>query len=150
MPRVYAPSPYCRGPGRAESRSMKATIYGLVDPNTNQVRYVGRTTQTAARRLTAHLSEAKAGHPRPVYDWIRELHPLKPIMVILQEGVRTQVVARSKNDPAYSTDEEAETKWKKRFRRSPLLCHVPTETEGYRRLVNPPTIRAMRRGLARR
>jgi hypothetical protein len=120
---------------------MNTTIYGLVDPITNQVRYIGRTTQTAAKRLSLHLSEAKTGEHAPVYEWIRQLRPAKPVMVILQEGIRTQVVGKSKNNPAYSTGEEAETKWKKRFRRSPLLCKVPTATEGYRRLVNPPTVR---------
>ncbi len=40
---------------------MEATIYALVDPNTHQVRYVGRTNQTAQRRYQLHMNAARRG-----------------------------------------------------------------------------------------
>ena len=38
---------------------MSTTIYALVDPRTGEVRYVGKTSQSLARRLRGHLASAK-------------------------------------------------------------------------------------------
>jgi hypothetical protein len=60
------------------------TIYGLVDPRTNQIRYIGQTSQHAAVRLEGHVS--KKGDNREKECWIAELRrlSLKPTTVILE------------------------------------------------------------------
>lgn len=49
------------------------TIYGLVDPRTETVRYVGVTKRTVKHRLRGHLSHAASGKNFPVCRWIRKL-----------------------------------------------------------------------------
>lgn len=60
-------------------------VYGLVDPRTNQVRYVGQTKQTLDQRLKGHYGKAS----RRVRAWLEELKEagLKPLTVPLREGV---------------------------------------------------------------
>jgi hypothetical protein len=117
---------------------MKATIYGLIDPNTNEVRYVGRTRQAATQRLTHHITAAKRGHSRPVYEWIRGLLPQHPFMVILQDDIEVERKGSGSHSERryWATDEAAETKWMKRFERSQLLCSIPRNSGAYRRLIN--------------
>jgi GIY-YIG catalytic domain len=106
------------------------TIYALVDPHSHQVQYVGRTQRTVQQRFRQHLAIARRGSTRPVYVWLRSLLPKQALVIILQElnlGVERTHVA-----------EAAETKWKKRFERSLLLCAIPRHTKTYRLLVNPP------------
>lgn len=61
------------------------SIYGLTDPRTNQVRYVGATTRSAYVRFREHKSHANARIPL-MGEWIEELQRvgLTPICVILQ------------------------------------------------------------------
>lgn len=61
------------------------SIYGLTDPRTNQVRYVGATTRTAYVRLREHKSHANDRIPL-MGEWIEELQRvgLSPSCVILQ------------------------------------------------------------------
>lgn len=47
------------------------SIYGLVDPRTGQLRYVGKANDLASR-LKSHLRDAKR-RDTPVYRWIRKL-----------------------------------------------------------------------------
>jgi hypothetical protein len=121
---------------------MKAIIYALVDPNTHQVRYVGRTNQTAVQRLGHHLGVARRGSPRVVYDWIRSLLPEQPLLVILEEGIKVLTMG---SNHKWSTDHAAETKWMKRFERSQLLCEIPRHSQTYKSLVNPPGVKACKR-----
>lgn len=73
---------------------MKWFIYLLEDPRTREVRYVGKTEQRAvrqanpARRLVQHLSDARRGVRRHVYDWLRSvLHDgLQPVLHVVQTG----------------------------------------------------------------
>lgn len=63
-------------------------IYGLVDPRTNAVRYVGRTKQRLPMRLHQHIGNArrvKYQHARA--KWIRELLEagLKPLITLLEK-----------------------------------------------------------------
>lgn len=64
---------------------MVVYIYGLKDPITEKIRYVGKA-QTPRRRLTVHLHRAKA-YKTHVYQWIRSLLRLglRPDLVILEE-----------------------------------------------------------------
>ena len=61
-------------------------IYGLIDPCTQQIRYVGKTVNPK-NRLKSHISAAKSkrGSHLPVNRWMRKLleQGMKPQMVIL-------------------------------------------------------------------
>lgn len=59
-------------------------IYGLVDPNTQQIRYVGKTRQKVSSRLSAHLRERSKCHR---LNWIKSLQDRgqKPEIIILEE-----------------------------------------------------------------
>ncbi len=46
-------------------------IYGLHDPSTDELRYVGKA-KSAAARLKSHLRDMK-GRQTPLYDWMRKL-----------------------------------------------------------------------------
>lgn len=48
------------------------TVYALLDPRSQQIRYVGICADIK-RRMRQHLSDAKHGKQLPVYDWIRDL-----------------------------------------------------------------------------
>jgi hypothetical protein len=114
---------------------MTHIVYALVDPNTLQVRYVGRTSQTAARRLRHHLGAARRGSPKSVYAWIRSIAPALPIIVVLQEVEHARI---KRNDGLYETTvAAAETKWMKRFERSKIFNSIDRSSGAYRRLVNP-------------
>lgn len=69
------------------TRSM-LTVYQLIDPRTNEPRYVGATKQTVDVRLRQHILAAtsNASHYR-LYGWIRELAALslQPRIEALQE-----------------------------------------------------------------
>ena len=64
------------------------TLYRLVDPRTDEVRYVGQTTNTPAVRLSSHISAARSGRfpsgRTAVASWIRDLLNLglRPIIEI--------------------------------------------------------------------
>lgn len=66
---------------------MQVSIYGLTDPRTNQVRYVGKTVQPLKLRLQQHIFPARThrqNHARA--QWIRALieQGLKPEIVLLE------------------------------------------------------------------
>jgi len=77
-------------------------VYALLAGD-GQIRYVGSTSQNATTRLWEHISRARAGHPSPVYQWMRSV-PLESISVV--------VVARE-HDP--STREALEASVIKQF-----------------------------------
>lgn len=54
-------------------------LYVLIDPITNQIRYVGQTSMTLKRRLTCHISKKEKTHKK---YWINSLikNGLKPII----------------------------------------------------------------------
>lgn len=55
---------------------MTVTIYGLVDPVSGEVRYVGRTSKTPQERLTRHIWKAREkGESSDLYvsRWIRSV-----------------------------------------------------------------------------
>jgi hypothetical protein len=59
-------------------------IYKLIDPITNEIRYVGKTKNVLSKRYNEHIYRAKQGHDSHVYCWIRKLlknkmKKLKPI-----------------------------------------------------------------------
>jgi hypothetical protein len=69
-------------------KSGKYLIYMLLDPRTNRIRYVGKTTYTLNHRLHCHLSEARRD-PTKNYrtKWINSLLKLniKPLIELIEE-----------------------------------------------------------------
>lgn len=67
---------------------MNWSIYTLSDPATNEIRYVGYTTQTLYRRLRGHIHHAKAYGRGKVRLWILEVLAAKelPIISLLEAG----------------------------------------------------------------
>jgi hypothetical protein len=72
------------------------TIYGLVDPRTNAIRYVGFTTRAVLHRVRGHVNEARcfSNRKRPGANaernrWILEVLAagLRPVFVELLRGV---------------------------------------------------------------
>lgn len=61
-----------------------AAIYLLIDPRTDEIRYVGKTTQVIESRITAHLRDASPCHR---VHWLNELkrEGLRPKYVIVAE-----------------------------------------------------------------
>lgn len=65
------------------------TIYGLYDPHSGQLRYVGRTTRALEQRLAAHLAHATTYRSTtPLQRWLRGLlatgigPSIRPIVVV--------------------------------------------------------------------
>lgn len=68
---------------------MTGCVYGLVDPRSNVVRYVGRTQNKAKKRYHQHVADARnaTGELSRKQCWIRILFSmgLKPRLVILED-----------------------------------------------------------------
>lgn len=65
-------------------------IYGLWDPRTGDLRYIGKSIDPN-RRSVHRISRAKHGTGiNPVHDWIRELlgENLRPILEVLEEATK--------------------------------------------------------------
>ena len=65
----------------------KVFIYGLVDPRTNEIRYIGKTINIAAR-LKGHVREIKDSRINTKkIMWLRELNEigLHPLITVLEE-----------------------------------------------------------------
>lgn len=70
-----------------------ATIYALVDPITDCIRYVGKTVQDPRVRLKEHIANPTNGYTE---EWITNLSwgGQKPVMRILEECSRDEVYRR--------------------------------------------------------
>jgi group I intron endonuclease len=68
--------------------TIKYTIYKLIDPNTNQIRYIGLTFNDLKLRLKSHLSEPGKSHKN---YWIRKLKKegFKPLIESVEENIST-------------------------------------------------------------
>ena len=51
---------------------MEILIYGLLDPRTNQVRYIGKTIEPLRRRLKSHIVARACKYP--VNRWVKKLY----------------------------------------------------------------------------
>lgn len=72
--------------GRPSKRTPEvesAFIYGLYDPRTNELRYIGKANHPQ-RRLAGHLRECRRRRT-PVYDWMRSLDAT-PIMLVIEHA----------------------------------------------------------------
>ncbi len=67
-------------------------VYGLIDPETGLLRYVGQTTESIEERFSRHIYTAVYGKKTHCYDWVRSLlkRNLKPVVWIIQEGLRNK------------------------------------------------------------
>ena len=62
-------------------------IYGLADPRTGEIRYIGKTKHLLSTRLSQHISEAKKCHRTHRHHWINLLlkDGIKPLILLLEE-----------------------------------------------------------------
>lgn len=49
------------------------SIYGLIDPRSGELRYVGKTSASPWNRADRHVREARAGHRTHRHNWLRQL-----------------------------------------------------------------------------
>lgn len=65
---------------------IKYTIYKLIDPITNDIRYIGLTFNSLKQRLSSHMSEPGTSHK---CNWISKLKKegLKPIIESIEENI---------------------------------------------------------------
>lgn len=107
-------------------------VYGMADPRTHEIRYVGKTERTLQRRKTQHLYQARHNSPQThKVAWLRTLleSGVEPEMVIL-ERVSTQ-----------ETLDAAECRWIKELREQG--CRLTNATDGGEGVRNPsPEARA--------
>jgi hypothetical protein len=90
----------------------KFIIYGLAEPHTGRVRYVGKTTGDPRSRYRNHAS----GNCPGTQAWVRSL-PAAPFLVVLEEG--TEGMRKRLGGVGHMREScYAETKWLKRFRRT--------------------------------
>ncbi len=66
---------------------MKIIIYGLIHPETKEIKYIGRTKQNLKYRLSQHICESYSNHGSYKKHWIRKLKNkgLKPQIIIIKE-----------------------------------------------------------------
>lgn len=75
----------------AKSVDTACTIYGLSDPRTGAVRYVGKTNNPSLR-LGTHISSRSNARK---FDWIQSLlrEGVRPVMVVLEVAAQDEGVA---------------------------------------------------------
>lgn len=75
------------------------TIYGLIDPETRELRYIGKTSKSIRTRFNAHLNEARTSPSQddPRIKWIRGLlgQDREPDVVILSEPERQKSLSEA-------------------------------------------------------
>jgi hypothetical protein len=76
---------------------MEVKIYGLVDPRTNEIRYVGKTKQTLKKRLYKHIQDLR--NNRVKKEWVLDLlgNKLKPLIIELETCDETIWIEREKH-----------------------------------------------------
>ena len=89
-------------------------IYALVDPRTEDYRYVGQTLRTLAERRSSHITSARRGLVKQrVSAWIRDL---------LNEGLRPEIeLLQNTTQENVGNDER---KWIERLRSKGLLLNT--------------------------
>jgi len=100
----------------------RGVIYGLCDPDTLELRYVGKTTRDPAVRLKGHLMDSRRG-PTHLHRWIRQLgrRGLKPSLLVLERTSSEKVVL-----------DEAERRWIREMRGAGArLCNLTDGGDGF-------------------
>lgn len=88
---------------RQKGKPNTAHVYGLIDPATHTVKYVGQT-----RALTERLAEHRRGACASTRKWIATLQT-PPVLVVLE-------TVTASGSELYKRVVACETKWLKRFR----------------------------------
>lgn len=57
-------------------------VYGLLDPDTKELRYIGITRRDIKYRLSEHINDADRGSTYPVHRWLRKLDKMPDICVL--------------------------------------------------------------------
>jgi group I intron endonuclease len=72
--------------------TIKYTIYKLIDPTDNRIRYIGLTFNDLKTRLKSHISEPGSSHK---INWIKKIKKigLKPIIESVEEDISTYETA---------------------------------------------------------
>lgn len=117
----------------------KNVIYGLAGPD-GTIRYIGATSSTVRYRVNNHRSAAKANHPAPVNEWIRNvgLHNFTGELI---EEVPEGVSLESRRDF-----------WIDSFKRNgkPLFnCSEEQHRERTKEALSRPEVREKMKGIAR-
>ena len=69
-------------------KEAKYTIYKLIDPTTNEIRYIGLTFNSLKQRLKSHYNEKSKSHKCAWINKLKELG-LKPIIESIEENIST-------------------------------------------------------------
>jgi hypothetical protein len=89
---------------------MTMTVYGLVDPRTDEVFYVGITSRGAKTRLASHLSEARSHKGK------RASKKTNKILSIISKGYAVHCIILEENSHmSYDELKEKEKKWIKHY-----------------------------------
>jgi hypothetical protein len=121
-------------------------IYGLIDPRTHEVRYVGQTGLSLKRRLQAHVTAAKQ-QKTLLHLWITKLLPLVPVPVLLETVWADMPVMTNKRTASDRAGGQRpvrlasvmEAKWLKRFRRTVLNVELK-QCNAYDEFTNSPEL----------
>ena len=92
------------GGGMGVYSPIMVNIYGLVDPRSGEVRYVGRTKQGLGLRLQQHIDNGREKFKHPRAEWVRAL---------FAEGMRPLITHLETAEDAEQVT--AEAKWMERF-----------------------------------
>lgn len=112
---------------------MESIIYALVDPKDHRVKYIGQCHDMHVR-LQGHMSLARSGSMKPVYQWMRSLLPSAPLVVELEVITRRRVAGN-----LMGLSSVMEAKWLKRFRRT-VLNDKANGCAAFDDFVNPPEV----------
>lgn len=71
---------------------MERKIYALLDPNTNEIRYIGQTKKSLEERCKNHFKDRKQNKNKNNYtaNWISKLYEefkLKPLIKLIEENI---------------------------------------------------------------
>jgi hypothetical protein len=69
-----------------------SVVYALCDPDTEEIRYIGKTMTSVARRLTGHRDCMRKGRQTHLYNWMRSLSR-DPVGRVLEEDPEDLVEA---------------------------------------------------------
>jgi hypothetical protein len=112
-------------------------IYALADPQTREVRYVGKTKQPLETRYRAHAT----GNSKATAAWVRTL-AAPPVLILLETGEERRVPRLGIESGSIAASAFAETKWIKRFRRTVINTWTrkssPTTWDWLRNAESPP------------
>lgn len=115
----------------------RVCIYGLVDPRTNELRYVGKTATSLKRRLQRHLNQvARGDRGRHVLFWLAS---------VIARG-QSPIIFEIESDLESANWMEAEQFWIAYFRSiGARLCNLTAGGDGSPGLVWSSDVRAKHR-----